>query len=129
VIDIDKWLDTQRQDTTELLEKAEHLKKIMTEAQCSATSSDQCVTVTVGPAGTLLGLRFSPHASDLSMPLITSRIMEAYHAACRVASAQTLSTMEQVAGPESSILEFFRTTMPNPQETENDDLEAESWRG
>lgn len=129
MIDIDRWLNTQRQDTTELLEKAERLKTIMTETQCSGTSSDQCVTVTVGPAGTLLGLQFSPHASDLSMSLITSRIMEAYHAACRAASTQTLSAMEQTAGPDSSILEFLRTAMPHPQETEGDDLEAESWRG
>jgi hypothetical protein len=129
MVDIDQWLSTQNQHTAELMARTEQLKATMSETRCSGSSSDQSVTATVGPTGTLLDLRLSPNASDLSLGLLTSRIMEAYRAACLAASAHTFSAMEQAVGSDSSVLEFLRTTMPQQAEVTDADLEAESWRG
>ena len=123
-MDPQEWLEAQQQRTTELLERAQSAKAKLAGTRVSASARDQSATVTVGPNGMLLGVQFTPRAEELSLSLLSARVMEAYRAACAESSARTLEVMAELVGPESKAVDHIRNTMPNPE-----DPATEEWRG
>jgi hypothetical protein len=110
--DPQEWVRQQGTRTTALLAHATQVKTALEQTQATATSRDRSVTVTVGSAGILTGLQFSPRAEDLTLVQLTGRIMETYREACTKASANTMHMVEQLVGSESTILDLLRDSMP-----------------
>ncbi|MDP9791632.1 DNA-binding protein YbaB [Catenuloplanes nepalensis] len=114
--DPDRWLREQEERTARLTAEAGRAQHELAATQVTATSRDQSVSVTVNPSGVLLGVRFSPRATELTAAQLSARVMEAYGAACAEASQRMLEIMSGLVGDDSSAMAFLKSTLPPVEE-------------
>ena len=82
----------------------------------TASSPDHSVTVTVGPAGTLLDLTLSPGASRVPMPALARTILATYRQATAESVRRTEDVLREVVGEQDPALDLVRASLAEPEE-------------
>ncbi|GLZ76792.1 hypothetical protein Afil01_15990 [Actinorhabdospora filicis] len=117
--DLDEWTRGFEERIAVMRRRAEEASAALTEGESTHTTRDGSVTVTVGPSGALVDVRFGARAEGMSAPQLSTAIMAAYREAATASARRLQETMSGIVGADSQIMDVFKTHVPVPGEEDN----------
>lgn len=113
-MDGEQWLDSYRARLTSVGERAARAREALAGVEATASSRDGSVTVTVNPAGALLGLVLGERSEAMSRVQLAAAVLAAAQQAQADAARLATDALAPLLGEDSEAMRVVRSHLPVP---------------